>query len=71
MESFLITSTTCPSGILIWTSVLTTPRRAAGLCYGAAGCGSRPATAEDVAEMRRLTEQAMRAGAMGFTGSRH
>ena len=37
---------------------------------GQRGADREPATAEDVAEMRRLTEQAMRAGAMGFTSSR-
>ena len=37
---------------------------------GQRGADREPATAEDVAEMRRLTEQAMRAGAIGFTSSR-
>lgn len=37
---------------------------------GQRGADREPATSEDVAEMHRLTEQAIRAGALGFTSSR-
>jgi N-acyl-D-aspartate/D-glutamate deacylase len=37
---------------------------------GERGINREAATAEDIAEMRRLTEQAVRAGAFGFTTSR-
>jgi N-acyl-D-aspartate/D-glutamate deacylase len=37
---------------------------------GQRGADREPATAEDVVEMRRLTEQAIRSGALGFTSSR-
>jgi N-acyl-D-aspartate/D-glutamate deacylase len=37
---------------------------------GQRGADREPATAEDIAEMRRLTTDAIRAGAMGFSSSR-
>ena len=37
---------------------------------GQRGADREPATAEDVVEMHRLTEQAIRSGALGFTSSR-
>ena len=44
--------------------------RCASMSWASAASIARPATPEDIAAMRRLTEEALRAGAFGFTTSR-